>query len=267
MTSAYHDNTAKWAAVQRRDPASDGSFVYAVRTTKIYCRPVCTARVARRGNVEFFGQPREAEGAGYRACKRCKPQGGVGAMPEAGATARIRALIQQQVQQPQSGDKGNGVKTTRSLAQEAQVSKWHFHRRFKEITGLTPSEYFNARGKPPGARCPGSSTSSSPTQLGISDCSAQSAVTGRNSTPGGYVENVPCDQINWLPLFDGFSMDLAWQQSMPSWLDAGLFNGGSSGPCQQDSDPESYPAIGPQFGHIVNQPVQLDRVDDAEFLF
>lgn len=146
MTLAYRDDGARWKAVQQRERAADGSFVYAVRTTKIYCRPVCTARLARRDNVEFFDQPREAESAGYRPCKRCKPEGGM--MPEAAATTRIRALIQQEMQQRNSsdgvrgGDVGDIAKTTSRLARKAQVSKWHFHRTFKEITGSTPSEYF-----------------------------------------------------------------------------------------------------------------------------
>ncbi|KAF3020143.1 hypothetical protein E8E14_008735 [Neopestalotiopsis sp. 37M] len=146
MTLAYRDDGARWKAVQQRERAADGSFVYAVRTTKIYCRPVCTARLARRDNVEFFDQPREAESAGYRPCKRCKPEGGM--MPEAAATTRIRALIQQEMQQRNSpdgargGNPGDIAKTTSRLARKAQVSKWHFHRTFKEITGSTPSEYF-----------------------------------------------------------------------------------------------------------------------------
>ncbi|ETS85277.1 hypothetical protein PFICI_03302 [Pestalotiopsis fici W106-1] len=146
MTLAYREDGAKWRAVQQRERTADGSFVYAVRTTKIYCRPVCTARLARRGNVEFFDYPRDAENAGYRPCKRCKPQGGV-MMPEAAATTRIRALIEQETRQqssldPIDRDLGDISKTTSRLACKAQVSKWHFHRTFKEITGLTPSEYF-----------------------------------------------------------------------------------------------------------------------------
>src|SRR5687767_13437916 len=66
-------SAARWRAIVNRDP-SVNSFVYAVRTTRIYCRPSCPARLARRANVEFYDSPAQAEKAGYRSCKRCKPE-------------------------------------------------------------------------------------------------------------------------------------------------------------------------------------------------
>lgn len=63
---------ARWAALVRRDPAADGAFVYAVRTTGVYCRPSCAAR-PRRENVRFLTGPEEAMRAGFRPCRRCKP--------------------------------------------------------------------------------------------------------------------------------------------------------------------------------------------------
>ena len=63
----------RWQAVKRRDPAFDGKFLFAVRTTGIYCRPSCASRPAKRENVSFFETGAEAEKAGYRACKRCRP--------------------------------------------------------------------------------------------------------------------------------------------------------------------------------------------------
>src|SRR5688500_14783741 len=63
----------KWRAVERRDRAADGTFVFAVKTTGVYCRPSCAARRAKRENVEFYDTPADAERAGYRACKRCRP--------------------------------------------------------------------------------------------------------------------------------------------------------------------------------------------------
>ena len=62
----------KWAAVAARDKAADGTFVYAVRTTGVYCRPSCAGRPLRK-NVEFHASPADAERAGFRACKRCRP--------------------------------------------------------------------------------------------------------------------------------------------------------------------------------------------------
>ena len=63
----------RWQAVKRRDPAFDGTFLFAVRTTGVYCRPSCASRPAKRENVSFFSTAAEAEKAGYRACKRCRP--------------------------------------------------------------------------------------------------------------------------------------------------------------------------------------------------
>ena len=63
----------RWQAVKRRDPAFDGEFLFAVRTTGIYCRPSCASRPAKRENVTFFETGAQAEKAGYRACKRCRP--------------------------------------------------------------------------------------------------------------------------------------------------------------------------------------------------
>ena len=70
--SAYLDDEARWAACQGRDPNADGAFFIAVRTTKIYCRAVCPARPLRK-NVVFHATTAEARAAGFRACKRCKP--------------------------------------------------------------------------------------------------------------------------------------------------------------------------------------------------
>src|SRR5262249_52675487 len=73
MRSTLPDSTTAWRAVQRRDRSFDGRFVYAVSSTRIFCRPSCASRRPTRSRVEFFASPSEAEQAGYRACKRCKP--------------------------------------------------------------------------------------------------------------------------------------------------------------------------------------------------
>ncbi len=69
----FADDAARWQAVRARDRQADGAFVFAVRTTGVYCRPSCSARPARRANVEFFATREAAEAAGYRPCKRCQP--------------------------------------------------------------------------------------------------------------------------------------------------------------------------------------------------
>jgi AraC family transcriptional regulator of adaptative response/methylated-DNA-[protein]-cysteine methyltransferase len=72
--SRYPSDDARWDAVSRRDPAAVGAFVIGVRTTGVYCRPSCPARLPRRENVSFHATCAAAEAAGFRACKRCRPQ-------------------------------------------------------------------------------------------------------------------------------------------------------------------------------------------------
>ena len=64
---------ARWQHVQRRDKQADGKFYYSVRTTGVYCRPTCAGRLPKRENVRFHATAAEAESAGFRACKRCRP--------------------------------------------------------------------------------------------------------------------------------------------------------------------------------------------------
>src|SRR3954454_1247516 len=87
----FAGDAERWAAVVRRDRAADGAFYYAVRTTGVYCRPSCAARLARRENVEFHDSPADAERAGFRACKRCRPDDESNAADRAGAEAVAKA--------------------------------------------------------------------------------------------------------------------------------------------------------------------------------
>jgi AraC family transcriptional regulator, regulatory protein of adaptative response / methylated-DNA-[protein]-cysteine methyltransferase len=124
----------RWAAVQMRDAQFDGEFVYAVRTTGVYCRPSCPSRPAKRGNVEFHSTNTAAAAAGFRACKRCKPdQISLEHQRNAAITAACRALENSEV-----------AISLHSLAQSAGLSPHHFHRVFKQVTGLTPKGYFLA---------------------------------------------------------------------------------------------------------------------------
>src|SRR3954468_3477377 len=88
-------NDARWSAVQRRDRAADGTFVYCVRTTGVYCRPSCAARLPRRENVTFHATYAEAERAGCRPCKRCRPNAPALAEVHATVVARACRLIEQ----------------------------------------------------------------------------------------------------------------------------------------------------------------------------
>ena len=137
-TGEFVDDESRWAAVVSRNPTADRAFVYGVLTTKIYCRPICKARLARRSNVLFFTTPREARNSGFRACKRCKPEL-ASYMPEENAVRRIREFVAQPPNEVQ-------FSTVNAMAKHAGVSKWHFYRVFKRVVGMTPSEYIDSRG-------------------------------------------------------------------------------------------------------------------------
>src|ERR1700722_6840645 len=89
----FTTDEARWQAVQRRDPAADGAFYTAVKTTGVYCRSVCPARTPLRKNIAFYDTTAAAERAGFRPCKRCKPQ--EASLPErhAALVARVCRLI------------------------------------------------------------------------------------------------------------------------------------------------------------------------------
>src|SRR6202167_5367599 len=91
----FVSDAQRWAAVVRREPGADGIFYYAVRTPGVYCRPSCGARRALRANVRFFDSPAAAERAGFRACKRCHPDGAGLKQRHAGLVARACRLIDQ----------------------------------------------------------------------------------------------------------------------------------------------------------------------------
>ncbi len=127
-------NDPRWAALLARDSGADGSFVYAVRTTGVYCRPSCAARLARPENVSFFDTNSAAEAAGFRACKRCVPNEASLAEQHAATIANVCRLIETSEEQP----------SLQGLADRAGLSTFHFHRVFKGITGLTPKQYATA---------------------------------------------------------------------------------------------------------------------------
>lgn len=124
----------RWAFVQARDPAADKLFVYAVKTTGVYCRPSSPTRLPRPENVEFFDTPADAEAAGYRASKRASDQTSVAAQ-HAELVAKACRHIETAVELPK----------LEMLAGEAGLSLYHFHRIFKSVTGLTPKGYADAR--------------------------------------------------------------------------------------------------------------------------
>jgi AraC family transcriptional regulator, regulatory protein of adaptative response / methylated-DNA-[protein]-cysteine methyltransferase len=133
-TAPYASDAARWDAISRREAAADGQFVYSVRSTGVYCRPSCPSRPAKRENVAFHADCAAAEAAGFRACMRCKPEQPPLAQRQAQAVARACRLIEQSETEPDLD----------SLAQEAGMSRFHFHRVFKANTGLTPKGYATA---------------------------------------------------------------------------------------------------------------------------
>jgi len=127
----FADDATRWEAVTRRDPAADGAFFYSVLTTGVYCRPSCAARLARRENVGFHATAAEAERAGFRPCKRCRPDEPGPAMERVAAVAAACRLIEGAEESPNLAE----------LAAAAGMSRFHFHRVFKAVTGVTPKAY------------------------------------------------------------------------------------------------------------------------------
>ena len=121
----------RWAAVVAHDGRADGTFFYGVRTTGVYCRPSCGARAARPENVEFHATSADAERAGFRPCKRCRPDQLPLAEQHVGTIADLCRLIENAEQAP----------TLERLAQHAGMSTFHLHRLFKTMTGVTPKQY------------------------------------------------------------------------------------------------------------------------------
>jgi AraC family transcriptional regulator of adaptative response/methylated-DNA-[protein]-cysteine methyltransferase len=125
----------RWAAVLARDPAADARFVYAVKTTGVYCRPSSPSRLPRPENVEFFDTPAQAEAAGYRPSRRAAADRSTVAAQHAALVAAACRRIQQAETPPSLAE----------LAAEANLSPYHFHRVFKAVTGLTPKAYAAAQ--------------------------------------------------------------------------------------------------------------------------
>ena len=125
----------RWQAVCERDGAQDGQFVFAVRSTGIYCRPSCPARRPLRQHVCFYSEPSQAEAAGYRACKRCSPRGiSPAEQLDALVTAACRLL-----------DGDGKPPTLGELAARIGLSASHLARAFKARTGMTPKAWASAR--------------------------------------------------------------------------------------------------------------------------
>src|SRR5438270_1208385 len=126
------NNPEMWNAVLARDASRDGSFVFAVRSTGIYCRPSCPARRPRREQVSFFQVPEAAEREGFRACRRCHPRRVQSVDPRLDLVRRICHAIDEHDEEPQ---------TLKTLSEQTGVSAHHLQRTFKDLMGITPRQY------------------------------------------------------------------------------------------------------------------------------
>lgn len=125
------ENDPRWAAVIARDAKVDGQFYYSVKTTGVYCRPSCASRTARPENVRFHATREEAEQAGFRPCRRCKPDQPSIDEQHTEIITKICRFI----------ERSEKIPSLKQLAAEAGLSLYYFHRVFKSVTGLTPGAY------------------------------------------------------------------------------------------------------------------------------
>jgi AraC family transcriptional regulator of adaptative response/methylated-DNA-[protein]-cysteine methyltransferase len=172
------DHEACWAAVAARDAGADGRFFYAVTTTGVYCRPGCASRLPRRENVRFFADTAAAEAAGFRPCKRCRPTEDSAAARHLAAIGKACALLRD----------GEPMPSLDQLAAAAGMSRYHFHRVFKQVTGATPRDYARAQriGRFADALAAGGSVTAAVYAAGFGSSSRayEDAPQGLGMTPG-----------------------------------------------------------------------------------
>ena len=133
-----------WRAVQARDPRADSFFVYAVRSTGIYCRPTCPSRRPRQSQVIFFRAPEAAEREGFRPCRRCRPQERKRPDPQAVAVARVCRRIESRIHGG-SEESGNGSLKLAALGASVGMGAHQLERAFRRVLGITPREYADAQ--------------------------------------------------------------------------------------------------------------------------
>jgi AraC family transcriptional regulator, regulatory protein of adaptative response / methylated-DNA-[protein]-cysteine methyltransferase len=149
---------SRWRAVQLRDRRADGAFVYAVRSTGIYCRPSCPSRKPARDRVVFFTVPAAAEQEGFRACRRCRPDSAPARDPRIATVAMICRQIDAQIladasssespdrynENNNDGENNAGL-TLVALSAQVGVSPYQLERAFRHVMGITPRQYADAQ--------------------------------------------------------------------------------------------------------------------------
>ncbi|KAJ5964533.1 Ada DNA repair metal-binding [Penicillium vulpinum] len=133
----FQSSHARWRALTHRTPSSHSSFLYGVKSTKIYCRPTCPARLARRANVVFYDTEEQARRDGHRPCKRCQPDNAsfIGEREE--VVTRVLALLRTK----QNNNDLTVKRGLKELAQEVGVTPSYLCRVFKRTMGLTLGAY------------------------------------------------------------------------------------------------------------------------------
>lgn len=134
---SYTTDAQRWRALATRDANANGHFFYSVKSTQIYCRPTCPARLARRANISFQKTIAEAEALGFRACKRCRPNV-ENEDPQDKAVAKAMGFIE-------AAARNGEAKSLKlyDLAKKVGLTPRYFHKIFKDKTGTTPREYTN----------------------------------------------------------------------------------------------------------------------------
>lgn len=124
-------------AVQTRDVEYDGSFVYAVKTTGVFCKPSCSSRAAKTENMAFYPTPGDAKNAGYRACKICSPEESFKKDPKAQLAQAIAKYLEESI------ERDIAKPTLRAMSKVFGYSEDYLTRRFKSVMGMGPLQYYD----------------------------------------------------------------------------------------------------------------------------
>ena len=189
----FSDDSSRWRALTIRDQSANGHFVYGVKSTGIYCRPNCSARLARRANINFYKSSSEAETAGFRPCKRCQPR----LMQEidtAGvAVEKACAILKEEVErgtQKEQWKEGEESLKLRDLAEKVGLTNSYFHKIFKQRTGMTPKKYLDSIFSPKGLNL---------VQTYLGEAISDTVDKEPNQAPTTYTEDTLASALEHLP--------------------------------------------------------------------